>query len=206
MKLLIALFFLLPVQFCFAQLVVTKIEKNSIPATIKYVGHVVNAVRWTDSLGDNIVITTETGETPSKSMPEDGYRDAALYAYHYLALSDTFKLTWKINDFIKECPVEIKANFIKNTFAVTDLNNDGKAEVWVMYKTVCHGDVSPCNMKIIMYESNKKFAVRGTTRVKPSDKEEGGEYNFDEAFKNGPEVFRNYALKLWKNNVVETFD
>jgi hypothetical protein len=75
-----------------------------------------------------------------------------------------------------------------------------------MYKTVCHGDVSPSNMKIIMYEGNKKYAVRGTNKVKVSDKEyDGGAYTFDEAFKNGPQPFRSYALQLWKKNLLETW-
>ena len=206
MKILMAFVLVLLTHIGLAQFPVAKIDKNSIPKTIKYVGHIINAVRWTDSLGDNIVITTETGETQSKSTSENDYRDAALYAYHYLVQADSCNLTWKIYDFTKDCPVEIKANFVKNTFAITDLNRDGKAEVWVMYKTVCHGDVSPCSMKIIMYENNKKFAVRGTTKVKPSDKYEGGEYNFDEAFKNGPEVFRQYAMQLWNKNVTETWE
>lgn len=76
-----------------------------------------------------------------------------------------------------------------------------------MYKTVCHGDVSPSNMKIIMYENNKKYAVRGTSRVKVSvNQYEGGEYTFDESFKQGSEIFRNYALQLWKKNLIENFN
>ena len=112
-----------------------------------------------------------------------------------------------IYNFIKDCPVDIKANFIKNTFAVTDLNKDGNAEIWVMYKTVCHGDVSPSDMKIIMYENDKKYAVRGTNKVKYTAKDYiGGEYTFDEAFKKAPKVFRDYATKLWKKNILEKWD
>jgi len=83
---------------------------------------------------------------------------------------------------------------------VTDLNKDGKAEVWVMYKVSCQGDVSPIPMKIIMYQDNKKFALRGTTRVKVSATDYmGGEYSFDEAFKNAPVQFRQYAVNFGSN-------
>lgn len=76
-----------------------------------------------------------------------------------------------------------------------------------MYKTVCHGDVSPVTMKIIMYEGNKKYAVRGDTRVSVSEGHTmGGEYTFDDAFKNGPAAFREYAKKLWAKNVVEKWE
>lgn len=207
MKTLILLILIFCSQHSFAQFNLTTLDKNTIPHGIKYTGHIVNAVRWTDSLGDNIVITTETGPYASKNATEDGYSDAALYAYHYLAQQDSFKLTWKVYDFTKDCPVDIKADYIKKTFAVTDLNNDGKAEVWLMYKTICHGDVSPSNMKIIMYESNRKYAIRGTNRVKASETEtEGGEYTLDEAFKNAPAIFKLYAENLWKKNIMETWD
>ena len=129
-----------------------------------------------------------------------------MYAYSYKIIGDQQRLLWQVHDFVKGCPVDIKANYVPNTFAVTDLNKDGKAEVWLMYKTVCHGDVSPSNMKIIMYEGNKKYAVRGTNKVKISDKEyNGGRYTFDEAFKSGPESFQLYALQLWKKHLIETW-
>ena len=96
--------------------------------------------------------------------------------------------------------------FIDKAFAVTDLNKDGKAEVWIMYKVSCQGDVSPVPMKIIMYQYNKKFAVRGTTKVKVSAQEYvGGDFAFDDAFKIAPAEFRQYAEKLWKQHKQETW-
>jgi len=62
-------------------------------------------------------------------------------------------------------------------------------------------------MKIIMYQENKKFAVRGTTRVKVSGNEYmGGEFTFDAAFKNAPIKFRQYAEKLWELHKIEIQD
>ncbi|MEO6723417.1 MAG: hypothetical protein ABIN67_23825 [Ferruginibacter sp.] len=197
---------LLTSQVSFAQIKLTKLTANSIPKGITYVGQIKNAVRWTDNLGDNIVLATETGETASKNNGDDS-RDAALYAHHYLIKGDSIMQDWKLYDFIKDCPVDITAGFIKNSFAVTDLNKNGIAEIWLMYKTACHGDVSPANMKIIMYEDNKKHAVRGTNKVKVSEKDYiGGEYSFDEAFKKVPVNIKEYAKQLWKKNIMETWD
>jgi hypothetical protein len=207
MKYLLPLVFIVITIPGFSQLKIVKLNSAAIPKAIRYEGKIVNAVKWTDSLGQNLVITTQTEETQSKNAPDDGYRDKALYAYHYIIEADSIRQTWKLYDYIKECMVDIRADYIKNTFAVTDLNKNGKAEVWLMYKTVCHGDVSPSNMKIIMYENDKKFAVRGTNRVKFSEKEfMGGEYTFDDAFKTGPKAFRDYAKKLWDKNILETWE
>jgi hypothetical protein len=194
-------------QTCLAQFKLTKLDKNSIPKHIQYTGNIVQAIRWTDNSGDNIVILTVTDKTQSKNAPDDGYSDGALYAYHYLLSGDSSKQTWKVYDNVKECPVDMFLYFVDKTFSVTDLNKDGKAEVWMMYKVSCQGDVSPIPMKIIMYQDNKKFAVRGTTRVKVSATEYmGGEYSFDETFKNAPKEFRQYAEKLWKQHKEETWE
>ena len=186
---------------------VTNIEKSQLPAGIKYPGKLKQAIRWTDKSGDNIVITSETGiYTNPKFKHENDGSDAELFAFHYI-LGDSLQPTWKVYDFISDCPVDIEASFIKNTLQVTDLNNDGEGEVWIMYKTVCHGDVSPCDMKIIMYQGKQKFAMRGTNKVQVSEKEfEGGEYKFDAVFMAAPVIFRDFALKLWNKNIKQTWE
>jgi hypothetical protein len=206
MKIIGILASLILTHTCFAQFKLTKLDKSSIPKSIQYKGNIVEAVRWTDNTGENIVILTATNKTQSQNAPDDSYSDGALYAYHYLVSGDSTKQTWKVYDYEKECPVDMFLYFLDKTFAVTDLNKDGKAEVWIMYKVSCQGDVSPIPMKIIMYQDNKKFAVRGTTKVKVSATDYmGGEYSFDEAFKNAPKEFRQYAEKLWKEHKVETW-
>lgn len=205
MKLLKSLLLSLLPQICLAQFTVTNLNKNSIPKSIHYEGNIINVARWTDGLGDHIVITTETGKVKSKS--NHNYGEAALYAYHYAVKGDDMKLTWRVQDFVKDCELDLKANFIKNSFAVTDLDKNGKAEVWIMYETICTGDISPSTMKIIMYEDEKKYAIRGKRKAKISATEYiGGEYTFDEAFKKAPKVFRQYAINLWKANIMQTWE
>ena len=206
MKILRTLLLLILSQTAFAQVKVTPLDKKAIPSSIKYSGHVVNAARYTDSEGEHIIITTETGEIKSKEPDYEDYRKAELFAYDYLVKNGTPKIVWQLHDFTIDCPFDLKARYIPKTFAVTDINKDGKTEVWLMYSVVCHGDVSPSDMKIIMYEGVKKFAIRGQSFVKLSAKETyGGTYTMDEAFKNGPEVFRQYAIQLWKKNRNETW-
>lgn len=195
------------IAFGQAQINTTNLDTTKLPVGIKYNGKIKTAVRWTDVLGDNIVITTETGETINKTSPSADYRDAALYAYHFIVGTDSTKMTWKLYDFIKACPLDIEANFVKNTFHVTDLNNDGVAEVWLMYKTVCHGDMSPCDMKIMMYQGQLKYAMRGQNKVQISDKEIiGGDYKFDKAFIDGPTAFKDFAKNLWNKNIMQTWE
>lgn len=185
----------------------TRIKSTELPKSIKYTGNLQEALRFSDKQGDFIAITTETGETASKTATDEGARDAALYAYLYKVSGGSASQVWKVQDFIKDCPVDIEANFIANTFQVTDLNQDGVAEIWLLYKTVCHGDVSPSNMKIIMYQGQQKFAMRGRNKVEyAAGKFEGGEYTFDEAFSNGPAAFRTFATKLWNKHIMQVWE
>ncbi len=191
---------LLIVQTVSAQIKITNIDKNELPKTITYKGHIINAVKYTDNEGEHLVITTETGIVNVKEVGED-MKKADLYAYSYLNSGNVFKLSWQMHDLVPSCPVDVIGKYIPGTFAVTDVNNDGKAEVWLMYIITCQGDASPCTMKIIMHSGDKKYAMRGTNQVK-LDKAYGGEYTFDDAFKNAPKLFRDYAQQLWKKNIL----
>jgi len=150
----------------FAQIKQTPVAAKDIPASIKYAGHVINAVKFTDKQGDYLVITTETGLVKVKDRDADmEFEKADLYAYCYKIVDNKSTLYWQMHDFAAECPVHVTANYLKGTFAIADLDNNGIAEVWLMYLTGCRGDPSPGSLKIIMHQGNKKYAVRGSNRI-----------------------------------------
>ncbi len=183
------------------KIMITKVDLNKIPAGIKYTGKIKNAISWNDKMGKNIVLTCETGVHENKNS-ENEHRNAEIFAYHYIVSENKIQQNWKIYDFVKDCEVDVQANFIKNTLRVTDLNNDGIGEVWIMYKTTCTGDVSPAEMKIIMYQGKQKYAMRGENRVRVSEKEfVGGNYTFDKAFNESPKMFKEFAKNMWNNNI-----
>jgi hypothetical protein len=173
-----------------------------IPKEIQYKGNIVNAVRWKDDLGDHFVVTTETGTFHNEGSQKTDSNDAEINAYHYLFKDKVFNKIWEMNDFEKDCVMDVYAGYIKKTFQITDLNNNGVAEIWLMYKTICAGDVSPYNMKIILYEGNKKYAIRGRSKVKVADGEYiGGEYGLDKTFYRAPKPFKDFAKNLWDKNI-----
>jgi hypothetical protein len=185
----------------------TTLDEYSLPKEVQYTGKIINAVRWSDKLGDNIVVTTETGEITNKASLSEDTRDAAIYGYHYILSKNNAVLNWRVYDFVKDCAFDIEANFIKNTLQITDLNRDGVAEIWLMYKIACFSDVSPHDMKIIMYQNKNKFAIRGQNKVILSeDQQYGGDYTADKAFTNGPKVFLDFAKKMWNKNILQTWE
>lgn len=179
-----------------AQVAVEKADIAKLPKGIQYKGKVKTAVRWTDSLGDNIVIATETGAILNKKA---GEADTEIYAYHFLVKNDTAVRLWRVYDYILECDVDMELTFIKNTFQVTDLNNDKVGEVWLMYKKECRGAADPYDLRIIMYQGKQKFAIRGLNKI--GDYPGSGEYKYDQAFAKGPKQFLQFAKKLWEKNM-----
>mgnify|MGYP003618693051 CR=1 FL=1 len=201
MKIRLSILLLFISIFSFGQLKISKVDTTKLPKGIKFSGHITNSAKWTDSFGVHYVLTTETGQYFSKDQENNEVKNAELFVYHYIIKSDSLKLLWKIYDQNKNCEFDVFTKFIDEAFKLTDLDKNGIAEVWVMYENQCTSDVSPAPTKIIMYEGNKKYAIRGENRVKLSEKEFiGGQYTLDENFKNGNLLFRQFAINLWDKN------
>jgi len=181
---------------------------SKLSKEIKYNGKLKEIVSWTEPSGEYIAIISKSEE--SKKINADAEMEEKtkqVFAVCYLIKKDSVIQKWKVFDQLTNCPFDITVTFIQNSFQVTDLNNDGVGEVWMLYKLVCRSDVSPSDMKLIMYQGQQKFAMRGKNKVKMSEAEYfGGDYKFDKAFNEGPKVYRDLALKLWNKNITENWE
>ncbi len=108
------------------------------------------------------------------------------------------EVIWTVRDFVEECPVDTELDLVA-PIEITDLNDDGAAEIWMVYKLACRGDVSPSVMKIIMYEGKKKHAVRGSMLIDlPSESIiEGGDYKMDSNMEKADPAVREHAEFIW---------
>ena len=181
-----------------AQLRVSPLAPAAVPAALKRSGRVVQALHYTDRTGAYTVLATEIGPRPDPAQGGEGQR-ADLYAYHYPATGAA--PTWQVHDFVDDCPLDLAAQFVPKGLTITDLDQDGTAEVWLVYRTTCRGDVSPSTQKIIMYEGPRKYAVRGSSRlVLGGGKYDGGTYTLDAAWQAAPAAFRQHAAQLWQQH------
>lgn len=192
--------FLLPLLFtnalCAAQ--------QPLPTEINYEGKQKGVLEWNDAQGKHLLLLTETGEySSSKFKHENDGLDAELFAYHFLydAVTKKHKQVWRIYDYVSDCNLDIKAGFVPKAATHTDLNKNGIPEIWVVYQLQCTGDISPPEMKIIMYEGNKKHAMRGLcTGIEGNTVFEKGYYEFDSPFKAAAPVVKDFAKKLWQKH------
>jgi len=195
------------------QLPINDLDLTKIPYGIAVEGEVKTAVRWSDPSGDHIVLLSETGpyRSPKFKHESDG-EDAELFAYHFIVQRDSAVSVWKVYDYVADCPLDLEATFIKDAFQVTDLDGNGMAEIWLLYKMACRGDVSPSVMKIIMHQGKLKYAMRGQNKVlvgkddAGADQYTGGEYTFDQSFAKGPKVFKDFAQSLWNAHLMQKWE
>lgn len=182
---------------------ITSLKKSELKSDIPYNGVFLDGVKWKDKEGNHIVFYTATGLYDSRSEdPEDGV-SAEIFAYHYVYGESlmTTKEVWTLHDHIFDCPLATILEFTDRPLYVTDLNSDGVAEVWLIYRGGCSGDIGPFGMTVVMHEGNKKYTMDGEVKVVLHNKKQiGGEYQFDGNFQNASGEIKKYAEKLWKEH------
>ena len=178
---------------------------RSAPAGVEVTGKVVDGFRWRDRSGENLVLLAETGEIPSRAPVdcEEGCRDGEVYAYHLVKSGAAWRQLWRVTDFIRDCDLDLKADFVAGSLQVTDLDEDGIAESTFQYTLGCRGGVDPGIRKLIMHEGASKYAIRGTTDISRMVGKEygGGERNVDPAFDQAPAALRAHALAQWQEYI-----
>ena len=206
MKYTIIIALILAAQAALPQVKTTHLKKTGLPAAIKYKGEFTDAIQYADKEGIHIVLTTEDILATPADDNENVYT-GSLHAYSYLEKANGLTLSWQLNDDAGPCGADLDARYRAGSLAVTDLDQNGVCEVWLIYRVSCHGYQTPSPMKVIMHEGSGKFAMRGMAKLKlkvTPVQYKGGDYTFDEAFNAGPEAFRHYAKALWVRNQDET--
>jgi hypothetical protein len=178
-----------------------------MPKGIDWDGKIIKSATWTDSLGTNYLLITQTGAYPieprtNRNCDDDYCNSAELYGYHYVDDGNRVRRLWKIQDFVKGCSYDITLDYLQGSLEITDLDSDGISETSFLYRLACRSDVSGADMKLMMHEGTPKYAIRGSTRTPY----EPGEMRIDPAFNKAPARFQEYAVERWKLFEKEFFE
>lgn len=164
-------------------------------------GRVVAVATWQESNGEHLLVQSIREE----AWKEDT-RSAYLYGYHFLKTGNTYTQQWKIQDFVKECPVDITLEYLPDSPKVEDLDGDGQAETLLLYTLACKGDVSPDDMKLILHKGQTKYAIRGTRGLRIQGKlAEKPDMRVDASLKNAPVALQKAAVNWWKTNEMQRY-
>lgn len=117
----------------------------------------------------------------------------------------TWTKVWEAKDFVEQCELDAALDLLEPSITVSDVDGDGEPEFSFAYTLGCFSDVSPRDMKLLMYEGKTKYALRGQTKVIEAGEEYGGTFKADAAFEKAPKAFLEAAKTLWMK-VMPVFD
>ena len=205
------LFFLLGLMFCspvFSQqtgAIKTGVFSKNTIAQKYYKGKITEGKQWTDKTGENIVILTQNELHNTKPDANGVEGKTELYGYQFLKTDTGWKQVWRLYDQVEWCGLDVRSEFLKNSFTLTDLDKDGNAESSVAYALSCKGDISPDGLKFVLYEEGKKYIIRGSTTIVTNKQKQAGEKIIDKSFTDGPKAFLNFANTQWSKFSIQRY-
>jgi len=155
--------------------------------------------KWQDKMGVNLLIfTTQNNFAKWKDAEYDDMGDNYRYlkAYHFAGTETNYSLVRLVQDGAEPCsspPFGLENEFYKNSISITDLNNNGYAEITFMYYMLCASELTPVPTKLMLLENGKKYAIRGNSYI--PDYNMGGDKKLD--FAGADRVLKEYAGETW---------
>lgn len=152
-------------------------------------GHVDGGIAFIDSAGVNYVVFTL--DAP---LTREHIRRTTLHIKHVV---DDNGVTREVRSYVEridDCDFDVIVKPYYGEWSITDVNNNGIAEVSFAYTADCVADISPFAHKALITEAGEKYALRGFTfRQYPDGFSEGGSYKADTM----PPLFLKKVKKVW---------
>ena len=152
---------------------------------------------WSDGNGENVFSVTYAdredpdgteGPTKSRSM---------LITHDVIGPDGTAERKRTVKDFIHDCLFDVHLGLEEGSIQISDLDDDGVAEVTFAYRLGCASDVSPIGRKVVLLEDGTKYILRGHTGVNLGSTAVPSEYEADPLVARGPSAFRDHVVAAW---------
>jgi len=154
------------------QLAPQVVKLADIPAKLRLPGQLLEAWRWTDANGENmlVVFRQEQKQADASDSTEAAYQElpdqsVELFARQYVRRAGKYEEVWRLQDAVRHCNFDMWLGPLPGATSITDLDHNGQSETTLIYKLTCRSDVSPSNLKLVMREGAAKYALRGYTVV-----------------------------------------
>jgi hypothetical protein len=133
-----------------------QVKKAGVPVQ----GKGVEAWGWTDTNGQNLLLTTKSVEKAEGSV----VRAATLHVYHLAGLDGKPRsmLTPLRDSGVSDCDVDFLLDFVPGSIQVSDTNGDGYGEATVGWASLCAGDPEPERIKLALVTKGTYYILRGT--------------------------------------------
>ncbi len=173
---------------------------ENVAKNLPHTGEIVYGETWQDKNGENTLLLCE--KTSEKYTDCCNEKTKELHAYHYANSGNGDKLIREIKDYENDCIFDMRARFVEESVNITDIDDDGYAEITFVYRLGCTSELSSDGLKLMMLENGEKYAIRGTTTVDYGYEVLKGETQIDPSFDNAPAGFLDFAKKIWNEQIV----
>lgn len=135
---------------------------RQLPAALRPTGQLLEAGRWLDLNGENILVASRSVITDDDQAGEG--RAARLLVRQYvrpLGGTGFYRQLWQLQDAVTDCPLDLTLGLLPGSTCVSDLDGNGRTETTLVYALACRGGVDPAALKLILREGAAKYALRG---------------------------------------------
>lgn len=169
--------------------------------TLESANHVSHAFRFTDQHGDSTAMFSR--KVTREEDPTDGAiidRIVLKALVEQLPGNRTEEAgRWQHSAEVECDGVDIEADFFPDTFSVTDLDDDGTAELTFAYHRFCGGGVDPRDVTVVLLEGENPYVLQGETLVQLGDDPAfGGEFTMDDALEEAPAWIQEKVLSIFE--------
>jgi hypothetical protein len=169
---------------------------NKLPEGLEVDGDVLDGLHWKDASGENILVF-------HKSVV--GRAEPLLNGDHYRKADGNWDMVEDYRELARDCQgADLTMEPHLGGWSLTDLDNDGHAEMTFAWTVGCRTDMSPVTHKVLLIEEGEKYGLRGQTALRvDSEKFEGGEYDVGKRFDGADDAFLEHAESVWEKTVRE---
>ncbi len=158
-------------------------DQSDLPPNWNYQGKVIDGRRWRDKNGLNFFVC----------LMEEKNDIIKMQLRHFFMVGDQINELHDLEEIEEKCNEDLSIIPIKESFYVSDFDNDGIGEVTFIFRYGCRTGMSPLNQTLYMLEHKKKYEISGTTVVGDA----GGKENIIPQFHEKPE-FLEFAEHHWQ--------
>ena len=161
----------------------------------------IKSVHFRDREGEGLLVLSRADGQATDAENEQEVDKVVLKATLYGRANDSdgFKARWQIEQ-ETTCPgLDLDVDFYNDVSDVSDLNQDGIAELTVASHAFCGGGIEPHDIAIEMREGQASYTITGSSSITPAGEEPiGGERELSASLKNAPQVLREHMDAVWQ--------
>jgi hypothetical protein len=168
---------------------------------------------WQDDDAYALVVVREIRYIKEADWNDEIGTEISLNYYVLKYNNGKFEKEYNWCEKVDACHFDSENNNIN--FQITDLNKDGKLEVWCVNENYCKSDVSPNELVVYMYENGNIYVMKSVTNIPKMEitdaeikewiKDGNTAYSinqFDSKFESISDQYKQYAIIIRNENLL----